>query len=87
MLRRTMRKLSIFQLQRNIGKELEELPFQITKHGKVKAVVNRYNADDSTLNTSATKPLMIEQTYQTMIKNPGYCEHGFPRGLCKKGCK
>jgi hypothetical protein len=49
-----MRKVTVFDLQRNIGKQLEELPFQITKYGKVIAVVNKYNV---TLNTSVTKPI------------------------------
>ena len=62
----------MFNLQRNIGKQLEELPFQITRYGKVIAVVNKYNV---TLNYSRTKPLT------------DYCKHEALKGLCKYGCK
>lgn len=34
-----MRQVSVFNLQRNLSKELEELPFQVTKHNKVIATV------------------------------------------------
>lgn len=68
----------MFELQRNIGKQLEELPFQITRYGKVIATVNKYNV---TLNTSATK--LIEK----LPNKPELCEHGFAFGLCKYNCK
>jgi len=94
-----MRTITVFELQRNIGKQLEELPFQITKYGKVIAVVNKYNVtlndDNVTLNTSATKlneAKIIKEVKDVskMIsagKKVNLCQHGSMVGLCRFGCK
>jgi hypothetical protein len=59
-----MKQYSSRYVQLNLAKLLEELPFQITRYGKVVGVVNRYNVTTQplsipnvTTHTSATKPL------------------------------
>lgn len=69
-----MNKYSIKEVQAKLSSLLEELPFQITKHGKVIAVVNGYTAGEKVYNRSSTKP------------TNGLCEHGSMKGLCKFGC-
>lgn len=70
-----MKTISIYDLQRNPSKALEELPVTITRYGKKWRLVTGLNIDNVTLNKPATK----------LVSN--LCEHGFMKGLCKKGCK
>jgi hypothetical protein len=62
-----MRKVTIFELQSKIGKQLEELPFQITRYGKVIAVVNRFNVttpEPSYITSPENKtPKVVQQDY------------------------
>lgn len=70
-----MKTISIYDLQRNPAKALEELPVTITRYGKKWRLVTGLNIDNVTLNKPATKPI------------DSRCKHGFAFGLCKFGCK
>ena len=52
-----MKTISIYELQRNPGKALEEVPVLITNHGKKWRIVTGTNIDESTYNKPATKPI------------------------------
>lgn len=71
-----MNKYSIKYVQANLSKLLEVVPFQITKHGKVIAVVNGYTAGERVYNRSSTK----------LSTNIYLCKHGSKYWLFRYGC-
>lgn len=78
-----MKTISIYDLQRNPAKALEELPVTITRYGKKWRLVTGLNIDNVTLNKPATK---LSEEFNEFHK---LCPHGSPigSGLCRKGCK
>lgn len=76
-----MNKYPVSYVQIHICELLEELPFQITRYGKIIAVVNGPSAGNVTVKQIETKTPLVNLKGQTL------CPHGALFGLCKKGCK
>ena len=66
-----MRKINIRLLRKNLSKELNNLPFEITRHEKVIAVVSECVHNE---------PEIKEVLTHEPIKYNGYCEQHFERG-------
>lgn len=62
-----MRQIGIRELRGNLAQELEKLPFEVTKHDEVIAVV--------------VKPGFSKET--VLITRDELCVHGSPKSLCK----
>ena len=67
--------VGIRKLRANLSMELKEMPFKITRNGKVVAVVG------DTINK------IVEEKSQKKKVDNDICEHGQMRGVCKFGCK
>lgn len=64
-----MRRIGIRQLRNNLSEELEDLPFVVTKHGKIIAEVSK----------SGRKEIKKEKT----VPEIKLCKHGSLPSLCR----
>ena len=90
-----MKTVGIREVQVNLTKLLYDLPFEITRYGRVVAVVRGpkeiREPDEKTMVKNMRKTV---DRLDKSIASPsgkwkfrGLCKHGASKGLCKHGCK
>ena len=84
-----MKQIPLRDLYKNLGKHLEELPFEITNHNKVVAVVSKSQTtvlpgEVLVDGGKSTERLVSKMPAKKSVVN-GVCKHG-KFGYCVEGC-
>lgn len=82
---RKMRQVTVRELQINPSDEFDNLPFEVTRYGRVVAVVS---LPGEKINTQKAVAKMVEKARKISGVHSWVCSHGFLGRLCKhEGCR
>ena len=86
-----MKSVTVRQLQVNLTTLLRDLPFKITRYGRVIAVVSAEGPQPKVKKVKEEIEEIKEKPKATLFDSPfkdaKLCKHGAAVGLCKHGCK